>query len=127
MQFEENEIDQKMTPDEMQERVDACTPVARQVIKLIAERIDEIELGKVENVSKTTPAIANDVLQLMLDNDVRWFDITFIMQLVLQPFAHVSEKLAVSHSVSFDKFIEKKVGKPVHELTTREVDAGLKA
>lgn len=124
--MEEQQLSNRLTEEQFDERIEKCGPVAKNIIKLIAERIDDIKLGKMEDVSSTTPDAANAILQLCMDADLRWWDIDFALKLALQPFAHIGEKVAVSQSVNWDKFIEKKLGKSTLDVTAQEVDAILK-
>lgn len=126
MQIEENALENKLTNEQFDERMMKCGPLAKDIIRLIATNIDTITLGKMEDISATTATLSNDILQLCLDADVAWWDIDFALKLVLQPFAHIGEKIAVSQTVSWDKFMEKKMGKSTLEVTAREVDEALR-
>lgn len=126
MKLENESLPSNLTEEQFDERLTKCAPLAKDIIRLIAVNLDNIKLGKMEDIASTTPGIANDILDLCLSADIKWWEIDFVLKLVLQPFAHIGEKIAVSQTVSWDKFMQKKMGKSTLEVTAREVDETLR-
>jgi hypothetical protein len=57
---------------------------------------------------------------------VRWADRAYVLQLVLQPFAHLNEKISASLDMSWDKALGILFKKDYLDLTFVELDEVLK-
>ena|SRR3990167_4667354 len=109
------------------DRLERCLPVARKVIHILANHIDLVEMGENDQVEKTINPAASMVLQLFLDENVRWADKGFILNLANQAFATLNDKLALSFDLSWDKAISSTFdGKEALDITFQDVDAKLK-
>lgn len=104
-----------------QERLDEIVPVAREVIKLIAEANLEIGDTNAHDNDKLY-AVAHKILATLLKKNIKYSDRQFVFQLVLQPFDRVREVVSQSLDKSFDKALNRSFGKDFLELRLEDID-----
>ena len=107
------------------ERFERCVPIARKIIKLIAEA--DLPIGETHAHDNTKyNSVAKEILAIMLKHEAKYVDKDFIFQLILQPFDQLKGIVFMSLGDSLDKAIDKKFGKDFRELTLRDMDKILK-
>lgn len=111
----------KKEEDLNKKRLKEVVPVAKQLIKLIADA--GLEIGEVHahNNDKYN-AIAKEVLQSLLDNNIKYVDKDFVFQLILQPFDQIREIVSMSLKESFDTAMNKAFGVEFREIRLSDVD-----
>lgn len=127
MELETMEFNQEKADAMYQERLARCTPIAKKVLEIVVSHLGEVTLGENKDVSASMMPVAKEVLGFFLQEKVHWTDKEFIIQLVLQPLAQLGAILETSNSISWDKYVGKKIGKDVLDLTFEDVDNGLKS
>ncbi len=127
MEYTENVIDEAAQEDMYKARLARCVPVAKKIIGIVTKNLESIAVGDGAECSKSLNDTASEVLSMYVDENINWGDKGFIMQLVLQPFGHLNEKLETSLSISWDKAIGNVFGKDAMDLTFAEVNDILKA
>lgn len=117
---------EKYQKDLTKEREEKLSPVAQKIINLISEA--KLPLGS-ELHAHDNPkfsSVAKSILGVMLENEVKYVDSTFLFQLVLQPFDNIREIVMKSLSESFNKSEEKLFRKEYREVTLADLDRILK-
>ena len=111
--------------DPTKERTKKMVPIAHTATKLIVEA--HLPTGEHQDMDmKQYDAVATSVLQLMLDNDVKYSDKDFLFQLILQPFDLIKETVLLSLKKNLDVAIDRALGKDFRELTLGDMDKVLK-
>lgn len=102
-------------------RVLQLTPVAQEIIDVISKA--GLPIGdNTELDAAQFDGVASKVLAIMLRNEVKYVDIDFLFQLVFQPFSVIKETVSVSIKHSFDRVINKSIGKEFREVTLKDMD-----
>jgi len=109
-----------------QARIARCAPVSKKVIAIVAKNLDSIVLGESVDCDRSILETAREILELFVAENVRWADRAYVLQLVLQPFAHLNEKISASLDMSWDKALGILFKKDYLDLTFVELDEVLK-
>lgn len=115
-----SEEEQKQLYADLLERT---IPVAREVTKLIAAHADTYPFGDNAQASDDSHKLAEEIIALFIERNVRWNDREFIMQLVLQPASGAKDILHTAFDRSWNTLLTGILGKKVTELDFVEVDA----
>lgn len=95
--------------------------VALEIIKLIGENDNNV-VGDLDDESVMVyNDIVDKVVQLLIDNDIKFSEVDQLFQLVSQPLEMVRDKVLFSNSMSFHKAIETKFGKDRLDITVKEL------
>lgn len=105
-----------------QERIARCTPVAKKAIAIVAKNLETIVLGESAECTASIVETAREILELFVAENVRWSDRPYVLSLVLQPFAHINEKISASLDMSWDKALGILFGKDYLDLTFGELN-----
>ena len=111
--------------DLTKERMKKMVPLARQVLEMIVEA--ELPMGDLHaHDNEKFNSLAKNILQLMLENEVKYIDKDFLFQLCLQPIDMAKEVVLKSLKNSFDQLIEKALKKDFLDVTLLDMDRILK-
>lgn len=105
--------------------LERCVPVAREITKLVAEHADKYQFGDAAQTSDSSHTLAEEVIALMVERNIRWNDRAFIIQLALQPLDGVRAILDDAFEKSWTRVVTGIIGKKASDLTIGEVDAYL--
>lgn len=103
--------------------LERTVPIAREVTKLIAARIDAYPFGDNAQQSDQSHELAQEIIALFVERDVRWNDRDFIIQLALQPLDGIKSVLSTAFDRSWNILLSGILGKKITELHFSEVDA----
>lgn len=107
-------------------RLKRCIPVARDINRLLASKIDEMPMGDDVQTSTEYDKVAVDVLALLLKANINWSDRQFVLQLALQPISFVKDIVDNAMAQSWSRVVTGLFKKPASELLMSDVDAALK-
>ena|SRR3990167_1234984 len=111
--------------DLTKERMKKMVPIARQVLEMIVDA--ELPMGDLHaHNNEKFNSLAKNILQLMLENEVKYIDKDFLFQLCLQPIDMAKEVVLKSLKNSFDQLIEKALKKDFLDVTLLDMDRILK-
>lgn len=111
--------------DLTKERMEKLLPIAKEVVRIIAG--NNLPMGDNKDLDiKRYDSVSKDVLQYMLDNEVKFSDKEFLFQLVLQPFDLVKETIFLSLKNNLDSAMNKVLKKDFREITLKDIDVILK-
>ena len=127
MEIEFTEEDEIKARELYEARLVRCVPVAKKVFTILHSHMGDVTMGENDDVQKSIGPVAKEILQMFLDEDVRWADKGFVMNLMLQVIGSLNDTLKQSFDISWDKAVGKKFGKDALDLTFREVDEILKS
>lgn len=120
------QLDEKEQDKLYQDTIARCAPIARDVCKLVAEHAERYPFGDKAQASDQSHELAQAIIALMVERDVRWNDRDFIIQLALQPIDGAKVIITDAFSKSWNSILTGIVGKKVSELSFTEIDALLK-
>ena len=107
------------------QRLSEVVPVAREVIKLVAD--SGLAIGDIHaHDNEKYNSIAKQIIEIMLNKNIKYVDRAFLFQLVLQPFDQIREIVTVSLERSFNRALDKSFGKEFGELRLSDVDLKIK-
>ena len=107
--------------DLTKERSKELIPVARGIVKLIVDA--DLNIGDQHKDDATRyDNVTKQILELMLEKNVKYVDKDFLFQLVLQPFDIIKESVQLSLRKSFDRAIDKSLGKEFREVRLDDLD-----
>ena len=107
------------------ERLEKCVPLAKKLIKEIANA--DLAIGDAHaHDNDAYEAVAKEILKIFLYEDFKYRDKEFIFQLVLQPFDQIREIVVKSLAQSFDRAINVALKKDFMEVTVMDLDNLLK-
>lgn len=114
-------------PDLSKIQMDRCTPIAKELLKTLAE--GELAMGnfKKEELVEKYDSVVKSALEVFKRENVQLQDSTLILQLMLQPLDFVVNGVKQAIQLSFNKAQEKKWGKPLDEIDFDELDKILKS
>lgn len=113
--------------DKTAARLEQCRPVAKFILEQLAA--NEIPLGdfsEEERIKAYSP-IATAVLDKLAVAGVKYIDISYVFQLVMQAFQNVSAIIAASTETSLKNCQKIKWGKNIYEVTLNDMDEILTA
>ena len=111
--------------DLTKERMKKMVPLARQVLEMIVEA--ELPMGDLHaHDNEKFNMLAKNILQLMLENEVKYIDKDFLFRLCLKPIDMAKEVVLKSLKNSFDQLIEKALKKDFLDVTLLDMDRILK-
>jgi hypothetical protein len=113
--------------DTTEKQLERCIPVARQVMKEIADSGVEIGNLKAEEVDAKFNAVRTSCLKAMLDANLLVNDVSMVLALILQPFELTCKGVESAFQMTLKQAAEKKWGKPSGEITLQEIDEILKS
>ena len=107
------------------EREEEVSPVAQEVIEIIAGA--GLSIGEVHaRDNEKYGATAKKVLELILNRNLKISDTNFLFQLVLQPFDQIKEIVLQSLKRSFEKAEANLFGKEYEEIRIEDIDRIIK-
>ena len=103
------------------ERELELAPVAKEIIKMIAEA--DLPVGEIHarDNSKFND-VSEKILRLLLRKDIKYVDKDFLFQLVLQPIDMIKQTVMISLGKSFDDAIDQSLGKGFREIRMTDLD-----
>lgn len=114
------------------ERDAAVVPVARELIKLVAARADELVMGQV-GVSETKAAelaqkmYKEDVIPLVMKHNLRLNELPYLFSIILQPFTFLNDMTTSSMEMNRDLADARLYGiDDIDELRISDLDNALK-
>ncbi len=121
--FKEKEAD-----DLSQQSLDRCLPVAKAILKIIAE--NDVYLGDLnddkgemkENINECYMKVAKQVLDVMLTHNLRYMEREYCFQLAMVAFEQTKDKVMNSLSMSFENCNTKLFGKDFMDVTLSDMD-----
>lgn len=119
-QKEERELDRLH-----KERLERCIPVAKDILRLLAQNIDVMPLGDDVQESAEYDRVACEMLALILKANLYWHDRDFILQLALQPLSFTKDIVSNSMQTSWSKAIAGLFKKPSSRLLMSDVNEAL--
>lgn len=116
---------EKQQRDLTKKRNKELIPVAKELIKLVAET--SLPLGDIQESDHLQyKYFAKEILAVLLRNNVRYTDRHFIFQLILQPFDVLKGLVIKSLEESFSLAVDKKFGKDIENFRLEDLDRILK-
>jgi len=102
-----------------------CLPIAKEILSMIAkyEKV-EVGMGNINpaNVKKEYAELCKDVLTLMLKEDIKISEVSYIFRVVLQPYNFVKEIVEQSMNEHMKESMEKIWGKDELDVRMSEID-----
>ena len=124
MKFDITKKQEKENRKLAEERDEETIPVAKEVIRIIAEA--NLAMSGINPVqskdNESYRATAEKVLELMLEKNLKVSDSNFIFQLVLQPFDQIKEIVLMSLKRSFEKAEAKLFGNQYEDIRLKHID-----
>lgn len=118
-------LDQKEIEKMAQERIRKMAPLAKEVLKMIADSGVKVDAENAHDNDVYT-AVAREVIQYLLDNNIKYMDKEFLFQLMLRPIEDIKEIVIRSLRHSFDYAIDKFFGKDLMDVTIGDLDEKIK-
>ena len=107
--------------DLTKDRLVKLAPLAQQIIEMITEA--KLPIGDVHaHDNAKFDHVAGKVLQIFLENEIKYSDKEFMFQLVLQPFDVIRETVVLSLKKSMDIVMERLLTKDFRDVTTKDMD-----
>jgi len=110
-----------------EERLEKCVPVAREILKLVLSKVDSYPMGDKAQDSQENDDLSKEVLQLMLDHNIRWVDRQFVLQLALQPMSFVKDVIDTALGRTWEVTLTGLFKKKVSDLTLADVETCLRS
>lgn len=126
--MQNGQIDKKMAKQAdkyNKQRLEECVPVAREVMKIIAESGLTIGDTHARDTDQYN-AVGNQILKLMLEHNIKFADHEFVFQLALQPLDTLREIVVKSLKVKMDYAIDKALGKDYLDIRLSDLDMVLR-
>jgi len=122
----QKDAEQEALKDLTQEREDRCIPVAKKILKIIAEKENSV-MGAAERgqIVEEYDIILVEVIDLLKKEEVKMIDVNYILQLVLQPLAHLQQYMAESIGKWEKKMFAGIYGKPYGQETLVDLEKKL--
>lgn len=107
--YPEDDVEQKIEeikeqgPDLTKERDDRCIPIVRELIKRLGNRADELvmeasnkDANRQDTLDYYGKVFLEDVIELLLQNNVRVDEVGYIFRLMLEPITHLSQQTTMA-------------------------------
>lgn len=110
-----------------QEMLDKCIPIAQEVFKIAFE--SGAKMGDMDFVKSRPPEYTEaslKIMDMMVKNDIRWIDRSFIFMLANQPIKHMETIVMQDLQRTFEHQISRLFGvSTFDELTMQQIQEGL--
>lgn len=116
---------EKAVDDLTKKRIEELRPVVQHIIELMADAHLPVGDTTDDDMAKYR-LLAGDVLELLLEKDIRYTDRIFLFQLILQPFDIMRDVVTKSLEESFNHAVDKSFGKTIDEFRLKDLDLILK-
>lgn len=117
--YDEKDYEQDLTAI----RDERVIPVARKVLKLIADYDGAVGQVNADGLRASYAPLAKDILQVYLDHDIKSGDLTYIIELIGQMVQSPLGVVHVSHNANMERLEEKILGIRVADITYKQMDA----
>lgn len=104
-----------------------CFPVAKEILKMIAN-YSNLKIGRFEQkeLNKEYKELIQSIKELILEKNLYLEDINYIMKLIAQPNEIVKNILNDNINELLSQVQDKFWGKPINEVTLKDLDIQLK-
>jgi hypothetical protein len=104
-----------------------CVPIARRIIKMLGNvETMPVNTKDVAELNATFVPLTSDVLGVLLEEDVKFDEVNYVMRLVLEAYDTLNNYLSQSLNKSMDKASGYFWGKEYTEVTIGDMDRMLK-
>lgn len=113
--------------DKSKARMDQCIPIAKEILKLLSEMETPMGDFSEEERQKYYVPIAEKVLDQLTSAGVKYMDVTFVNQLLVQVLENVFAIVSASTDTSLKICHKIKWGKDMMEVSLEDMDEVMKA
>jgi hypothetical protein len=112
---------------ENQERLDRCSPIAQQILEMMA--VEKLPIGEIndkqgrikDDVKTRYMDFASKILVLMLKSEIKYSERTFLFNLIQQILEQSREMVINSVERSFSRVNEEKWGKDEMDINMKDI------